>query len=153
MATMWSTATRSSNARVPRSLTVIGAGVIGIEYATIFSAMDVPVTLIEPRETFLDFIDREIIDTFTHELRDRGMVIAPARKCARSKGRGWLGDDHAGRRAHGAHRDAALRRRPHRRDRPLDLDKCGLSVDHRGASRSIPRPSRPRCRTSMRRAT
>jgi NAD(P) transhydrogenase len=61
--------------RVPRSLTVIGAGVIGVEYATIFSAMDVPVTLIEPRETFLDFIDREIIGEFVHELRDRGMII------------------------------------------------------------------------------
>ncbi|MFM9625737.1 FAD-dependent oxidoreductase, partial [Streptomyces turgidiscabies] len=57
--------------RVPRSLAVIGAGVIGIEYATIFSALDVPVTLIEPRETFLDFIDREIIDEFIHDLRDR----------------------------------------------------------------------------------
>ncbi|MBU0557503.1 MAG: Si-specific NAD(P)(+) transhydrogenase [Alphaproteobacteria bacterium] len=61
--------------RVPRSLVVIGAGVIGIEYATIFSALDVAVTLIEPRETFLDFIDREIIEEFVHQLRDRGMTI------------------------------------------------------------------------------
>jgi NAD(P) transhydrogenase len=61
--------------RVPRSLTVIGAGVIGIEYATIFSALDVPVTLIEPRPTVLDFVDREIIDDFIHQLRDRGMTI------------------------------------------------------------------------------
>ena len=61
--------------RVPRSLTVIGAGVIGIEYATIFSALDVAVTLVEPRETFLDFIDREIIAEFVHQLRDRGMII------------------------------------------------------------------------------
>jgi NAD(P) transhydrogenase len=60
---------------VPRSITVIGAGVIGIEYATIFSALDVHVTLIEPRETFLDFIDREIIAEFIHQLRDRGMTI------------------------------------------------------------------------------
>jgi NAD(P) transhydrogenase len=61
--------------RVPRSLTVVGAGVIGIEYATIFSALDVPVTLVETRETFLDFIDREIIDEFIHQLRDRGVTI------------------------------------------------------------------------------
>jgi NAD(P) transhydrogenase len=60
---------------LPRSLTVIGAGVIGVEYATIFSALDVAVTLVEPRETFLDFIDRELIDDFTHQLRDRGMTI------------------------------------------------------------------------------
>ena len=44
--------------KLPRSLTVIGAGVIGVEYATIFSALDVAVTLIEPRPTFLDFIDQ-----------------------------------------------------------------------------------------------
>jgi len=61
--------------RVPRSLVVIGAGVIGIEYATIFSALDVQVTLVEPRTSFLDFIDREIIDEFVHQLRDRGMTI------------------------------------------------------------------------------
>ncbi|EIZ77370.1 putative soluble pyridine nucleotide transhydrogenase [Novosphingobium sp. Rr 2-17] len=61
--------------RLPRSLTVIGAGVIGIEYATIFSALDVAVTVIEPRATFLDFVDREIIDEFVHQLRDRGVVF------------------------------------------------------------------------------
>src|SRR5271154_5780172 len=60
---------------LPRSLTVIGAGVIGIEYATIFSALDVAVTLVDAHETFLDFIDRELIDDFTHQLRDRGMTI------------------------------------------------------------------------------
>ena len=61
--------------RLPRSLTVIGAGVVGVEYATIFSALDVAVTLIEPRESFLDFIDRELIDEFVHELRDRNVAL------------------------------------------------------------------------------
>ena len=60
---------------LPRNLTVVGAGVIGVEYATIFSALDVPVTLVEPRETMLDFIDRELIEDFTHQLRDRGVVL------------------------------------------------------------------------------
>ncbi|MCR9193118.1 MAG: Si-specific NAD(P)(+) transhydrogenase [Hyphomonas sp.] len=58
---------------LPRSLTVIGAGVIGIEYATIFSALDIAVTVIEPRTSILSFIDDELIDEFTYELRDRGM--------------------------------------------------------------------------------
>ncbi len=62
-------------ARLPRSLTVVGAGVIGVEYATIFSALDVSVSLVEPRATFLDFIDHEIIDEFTHQLRDRGVTL------------------------------------------------------------------------------
>jgi NAD(P) transhydrogenase len=61
--------------RLPRSLTVIGAGVIGVEYATIFSALDVAVTLIEPRESFLDFIDRELIEEFVHDLRDRNVAL------------------------------------------------------------------------------
>ncbi|MCE7797689.1 Si-specific NAD(P)(+) transhydrogenase [Sphingobium sufflavum] len=61
--------------RLPRTMTVVGAGVIGIEYATIFSALDVAVTVIEPRSTFLDFVDREIIDEFVHQLRDRGVTF------------------------------------------------------------------------------
>ena len=61
--------------KLPRSLAVIGAGVIGVEYATIFSALDVAVTLIEPRPTFLDFIDKELIDEFMHELRDRNVSL------------------------------------------------------------------------------
>ncbi|MEI9931973.1 MAG: FAD-dependent oxidoreductase [Rhizomicrobium sp.] len=60
---------------LPRTLTVIGGGVIGVEYSTIFSALDVPVTLIEPRDTILDFVDREIVDDFIHQMRDRGMTI------------------------------------------------------------------------------
>ena len=60
---------------VPRSLTVIGAGVIGIEYATIFSALDVHVTLIDPEQDILKFIDREIVGEFLHDLRDRGIAL------------------------------------------------------------------------------
>ena len=61
--------------RVPRSLTVVGAGVIGLEYATIFNALDVPVTLVEPRPTILDFMDREIVENLVCQLRDRAMVL------------------------------------------------------------------------------
>ncbi len=60
---------------LPRTLTVIGGGVIGVEYATIFSALDVPVTLIEPRDTILDFVDKEIVEDFMHQMRDRGMQL------------------------------------------------------------------------------
>ncbi len=62
-------------AEIPRSLIVVGAGVIGVEYATMFSALDVRVTLIEPRETFLDFIDKTIIHEFTHQIRDNGVDL------------------------------------------------------------------------------
>ncbi|WP_152047301.1 Si-specific NAD(P)(+) transhydrogenase [Aureimonas psammosilenae] len=60
---------------LPRSMTVVGAGVIGVEYATIFSALEIAVTLVEPRATFLDFIDRELIEEFMHELRDRNVSL------------------------------------------------------------------------------
>lgn len=60
---------------LPRSMAVIGAGVIGVEYATIFSALDVAVTLIEPRASFLDFIDKELIEEFVHDLRDRNVAL------------------------------------------------------------------------------
>jgi NAD(P) transhydrogenase len=119
--------------RVPRSLTVIGAGVIGIEYATIFSALDVPVTLIEPRETFLDFIDREIIQEFVHILRDRGMTIRLGAKVAKiEKGEdGWpVTTMEDGRRVrsdmvlYAAGRMGATA--------ALDLAQCGLATDSRG---------------------
>ena len=61
--------------RIPRGLIVVGAGVIGVEYATMFSALDVRVTLIEPRETFLDFIDKAIIEDFTHQIRENGVDL------------------------------------------------------------------------------
>ncbi len=60
---------------LPHSLTVIGAGVIGTEYATIFSALDVTVTLVDPGREILPFVDRELIDEFVHELRDRGIQM------------------------------------------------------------------------------
>ena len=65
---------------LPRSMTVIGGGVIGIEYATIFSALDVRVSLVEPRDTLLDFVDRELVADFTYQLRDRGIALRLGRK-------------------------------------------------------------------------
>jgi NAD(P) transhydrogenase len=61
--------------RLPRSLAVIGAGVIGVEYATIFSALDVAVSLVEARPAMLEFVDHELIEDFTHQLRDRGVTL------------------------------------------------------------------------------
>ena len=63
------------NPRVPRSLTVVGAGVIGLEYATIFGALDVPVTLVEPRNRLLEFMDQEVVEHLIYQLRDHGMRL------------------------------------------------------------------------------
>ncbi len=69
--------------RLPRSLTVIGGGVIGIEYATIFSALDVKVTIVDPGSCLLPFIDQELMDEFVHDLRDRGMTLRLKAKMTR----------------------------------------------------------------------
>jgi NAD(P) transhydrogenase len=69
--------------RLPRSLAVIGASVIGIEYATIFSALDVKVTVVEPGESLLGFVDRELVDEFIHDLRDRGVSLRFKSKAVR----------------------------------------------------------------------
>jgi NAD(P) transhydrogenase len=61
--------------RIPKQLVVIGAGVIGMEYASIFSALDTRVTVLEASETLLPFLDRELADEFVHDLRDRGVAI------------------------------------------------------------------------------
>ncbi len=61
--------------KLPRSMAVIGAGVIGVEYASIFSALDIKITLVDGRTDMMGFMDREIIDELTHLMRDRGTLI------------------------------------------------------------------------------
>lgn len=60
---------------VPRSLAVVGAGVIGCEYASMFAALGVKVTLIEPRERLLPFVDAEMADALVRAFRTMGMDL------------------------------------------------------------------------------
>jgi len=60
---------------VPRTLTVVGAGVIGMEYTSIFAALGVAVTLVERRERLLEFLDREIVEELMHQMRSRGVTF------------------------------------------------------------------------------
>jgi NAD(P) transhydrogenase len=61
--------------RLPRTLTVVGGGVIGIEYASMFAALGIAVTLVERRERPLEFVDREIVDELVHQMRDRDVTF------------------------------------------------------------------------------
>jgi NAD(P) transhydrogenase len=61
--------------RLPRTLAVVGAGVVGIEYASIFSAAGVAVTLVERRDRALEFLDREIVDELIHQLRNHNVTL------------------------------------------------------------------------------
>lgn len=56
--------------KLPRSLAVIGAGVIGLEYATIFATLGTRVTLIDKRDRLLPFVDSEIVDTLVYHMRE-----------------------------------------------------------------------------------
>lgn len=60
--------------QVPRTMAVIGGGVIGTEYASMFSALGVRVTLIEQRPRLLDFVDSEMVDDLLYHLRERRVV-------------------------------------------------------------------------------
>ena len=59
--------------RIPKSLAVIGAGVIGCEYASIFRALGVKVTLVDGRDRLLPFLDSEISEALRDRLRELGM--------------------------------------------------------------------------------
>ena len=61
--------------RIPRDLIVVGAGVIGIEYASMLAALGVKVTVIEQRPTLLDFVDHEVLEALCFHLRRQGVVF------------------------------------------------------------------------------
>ncbi len=60
---------------IPRSVVVIGCGVIGIEYASMFAALGVNVTVVDGRKRPLEFLDSEIIDELVHQMRDKGVLF------------------------------------------------------------------------------
>ena len=60
---------------VPKTLVVVGAGVIGLEYASIFAALGVRVTIVDMRPRLLDFVDDEIIDALTYHLRSYRVTV------------------------------------------------------------------------------
>lgn len=127
-------------AALPRSMAIIGAGVIGVEYATIFNALDVKVTLIEPRDTMLDFIDRELLEDFTYQLRDSGMALRFGHKVE------------AVRKLDDGFCEIVLEGGRHVRSQmvlfaagrmgsttALNLEACGLTTDHRGRLKVDPK--------------
>jgi len=61
--------------RIPATLVVVGAGVIGIEYASIFAALGVRVTVVERREKLLEFCDGQVVEALQYHLRDLGLVF------------------------------------------------------------------------------
>ena len=60
---------------IPRTMTVVGAGIIGCEYGSIFATLGVEVTLVDRRERLLDFVDREIVETLMYYMRKENMTL------------------------------------------------------------------------------
>src|ERR687898_332520 len=61
--------------RIPASVVVVGAGVIGIEYASMFAALGAKVTVVEKRARLLDFCDAQISEGLQYHLRDLGVIF------------------------------------------------------------------------------
>lgn len=56
--------------QLPRSLSVVGGGVIGCEYGSMFAQLGIKVTILEARESILSFVDTELVDNLTYKLRE-----------------------------------------------------------------------------------
>src|ERR1700760_4600149 len=61
--------------KVPRSMVVAGAGVIGIEYASMFAALGTKVTVVEKRDRMLEFCDEEVVEALKYHLRDLAVTF------------------------------------------------------------------------------
>src|SRR4029434_6033649 len=56
-------------------LIVVGAGVVGLEYASMLTALNIKVTIVEQRPTVLDFVDRELVEALLYSMRQRGATF------------------------------------------------------------------------------
>ena len=68
---------------LPHTMIVVGGGVIGTEYASMLTALGVRVTLIEGRDSLLDFVDGEIAQALMYHLRQAGMTLRLGEKVTR----------------------------------------------------------------------
>jgi NAD(P) transhydrogenase len=117
---------------IPQSMVVVGAGVIGIEYASMFAALGTKVTVVERRERMLEFCDLEIIESLKYHLRDLAVTFRFSETVAAVERhpRGAIAVLESGKRIaadvvmYSAGRQGVTEQ--------LDLEKAGLEADKRG---------------------
>jgi len=119
---------------IPREIIVVGAGVVGLEYASMLAALGVKVTLLDQRPTLLDFIDHEIIDTLMFHLRHLGTVFRLGEKVVsigfdEARGRVFANLE-SGKIVHGHSLLYAVGRQAN--TDTLNIAAAGLSADSRG---------------------
>ena len=121
---------------IPRSLAIIGAGVIGLEYATIFATLGVRVTLIDKRPTLLDFVDGEITDALAYLMRQHrvalrlGEGVESVRRCDDGNGPRVRIDLESGKQVFTQKALYSIGRTGATEN--LNLDAAGLTTDERG---------------------
>ncbi len=71
----------------PQSITIYGAGVIGCEYASMFRNLGIKVNLVNTRAKLLEFLDDEIIDALSYQMRESGVLIRHNETFERIEGR------------------------------------------------------------------
>ncbi len=118
--------------KVPDSMVVVGAGVIGVEYASIFAALGTRVTLVEKRAQMLDFCDPEIVESLKFHLRDHAMSFRLGEEVAsvESSPLGTITTLASGKRIAAAVVMHSAGRQGNTDS--LNLDLAGLAADRRG---------------------
>ncbi|MDQ0688167.1 NAD(P) transhydrogenase [Streptomyces achromogenes] len=118
--------------RVPQSMVIVGAGVIGMEYASMFAALGSKVTVVEKRAGMLDMCDVEVVESLKYHLRDLAVAFRFGETVAAVERhqRGALTVLESGKKIPA---DAVMYSagRQGLTDE-LDLDKAGLAADRRG---------------------
>ena len=115
----------------PKSVTVLGAGVVGCEYASMFRNLDCKVNLINARDKLLAFLDDEIIDALSYHLRQSGVLIRHSEQYESVQGQddGVLVSFESGKRIKSDIFLAAIGRTGNSDD--LGLDALGLETNSR----------------------
>jgi NAD(P) transhydrogenase len=117
--------------RIPKE--IVGAAVVGMEYASFMAALGARVTLIDQRPAILEFADREIIEALCYHLRQLGVTFRLGEKVAQvgiDPQRDFVfADLQSGKREHGEALIYAVGRQVNDQ---LQLEAAGLAADSRG---------------------
>jgi NAD(P) transhydrogenase len=119
-------------AQLPATIVIVGAGVIGIEFASMFAALGSKVTVVDARDGMLDFCDPEITEALRYHLRELNVVFRFGERVVKVEARanGTLTSLESGKLIpadvvfYSAGRQGAVA--------DLDLANAGLEADSRG---------------------
>ena len=119
---------------LPKEIIVVGAGVVGLEFASFMAALGADVTLIDQRPALLEFVDRQIVEALSYHLRQLGVTFRLGEKVAQvgvdAKRDFVFAELESGKRVHGDALIYAVGRQAN--GDQLHLEAAGLAADSRG---------------------